>query len=98
MVAIEGSVLSWSLVGAGLVAGAVILAGMIGGVVAWIGALLNCAQLKTQAPAHRSRRARDPEPRFLAIIAWVVAGPDRTAGRTGSRSQGGPIPTPASPA
>ena len=98
IVATEGSVLSWSLVGAGLVAGAAILAGMIGGLVAWIGALLNTAQLESKRWFVALVVLGMLGVGFPALIAWVVAGPDGTAGRTGSRSRGGPIPTPASPA
>lgn len=96
IVAIESSVLSWTLVGAGLIAGAVILAGMVGGVVAWIGALLNSSQLESKRWFIALVVLGILSVGLLAMIAWLLAGPDGTAGRTGSRSQIGPIPTPAS--
>lgn len=97
IVAVEGGLLSWALLGIGLVAGAVILAGAVGGVAAWIGALLNSAQLESKRWFVSLVVLGMLSVGFLAMIAWLVAGPDGTADDTGDRVKGGPNPVPASP-
>lgn len=98
IVAVEGGLLSWALLGIGLVAGAVILAGAVGGVAAWIGALLNSAQLESKRWFVSLVVLGMLSVGIVAMIAWLLAGPDGTADRPATRSPGGPIPTPTSPA
>jgi cytochrome bd-type quinol oxidase subunit 1 len=75
----------------------VILAGMIGGVVSWIGALLDSAQLESKRWFLALVVLGILSVGFLAMIAWVVARTGRPAGPDRA-PRGGPIPTPASPA
>src|SRR3979409_877860 len=49
VVGIRGSALAWSLLGLALVGGAAIAGGLIGGLVSWIGALLNTLRLDSKA-------------------------------------------------
>ncbi|HKO32376.1 MAG TPA: hypothetical protein VJY85_01395, partial [Candidatus Limnocylindria bacterium] len=46
VVGIEATAASWGMVGLALVAGLAIVGGFIGGLVSWIGALLNTAQVE----------------------------------------------------
>lgn len=80
VVALRGSVLAWSLGAVGLVAVAAMLAGMVAGVVAWIGALLNSYRLESKRWLIGLLLLGIFSLGFVAMIAWVVAGPDGTAG------------------
>jgi hypothetical protein len=98
IVGLRGSPLAWSLLGVGVVAGASMLGGMVAGVVAWIGALLNSAQLESKRWFVALIVLGILSVGFLAMIAWVVAGPDGTAGPAGRRAAlatGDPTASPA---
>ena len=68
-----------ALVGLGIVAVATMLAGFIAGLVSWIGALLNTAQLASKAWFIALLLTGIFSLGFIAMIAYVVAGPDGTA-------------------
>ena len=53
IVGIHGSALAWSLLGVGIAGAAVVAGGAIGGLVSWIGALLNTWRLEAR-PGSRS--------------------------------------------
>src|SRR6266542_5910123 len=48
IVGLRGSALAWSLLGIGIVGGLAIMGGLIAGLVAWIGALLNTWHLESK--------------------------------------------------
>jgi hypothetical protein len=78
VVGVEGSALALSLLGLGIAGGLAIVGGMIGGLVSWIGALLNTAQLDRKAWFLGLLLLGIFNLGFLAMIAYVVVGPDGT--------------------
>ncbi len=90
MVGVRGSVLAWSLIGLGIVGGLAIVGGMIGGLVSWIGALLNTSRLKSKTWFIALLLLGIFNFGILAMIAYLIAGPDST-GQVARRS----APTPA---
>ena len=54
IVGIQGSALGWILLGLGIVSGLAVIGGLIGGLVSWIGALLNTSQLDARRGSSRS--------------------------------------------
>jgi hypothetical protein len=79
IVGIEGGAIAWVLLGCGLVGGLAIAGGMIAGLVAWIGALLNTWQLESRTWFAVLLLLGIFNLGFLAMIAYLVAGPDSTA-------------------
>jgi hypothetical protein len=86
IVGLRGSLLAWSLLGVAIVAGSAMLGGMIAGVVAWIGAVLNSAQLESKRWFVALMVLGILSVGFLAMIAWVIAGPDGTGGAADRRA------------
>jgi hypothetical protein len=76
VVAVRGSALAWSLLGLGIVGGLAIMAGLIAGLISWIGALLNTSQLENKAWFLALLLLGIFSFGFIAMIAYVVAGPD----------------------
>lgn len=76
--AVRGSALAWSLLGLGLVGGLAIAAGLIAGLVSWIGALLNTWQIDRKAWFVALLLLGIFNLGFLAMIGYVIAGPDGT--------------------
>jgi len=85
IVAIRGNALGWALVGLGSMGGLAVVGGMIGGLVSWIGALLNTAQLERKTWFIALLLLGTFNFGILAMIAYVIAGPDNTV-QTGRRS------------
>jgi hypothetical protein len=83
IVGLNGSPLGVALVGLGILGAAMILAGLIAGLVSWIGALLNTARIAHKAWFIALLLSGILSVGFIAMIAYVVAGPDGTidAGR-----------------
>ncbi len=79
IVGIRGSALAWPLIGLGIVGGLAIVGGMIGGLVSWIGALLDTAQLESKTWFIALLLLGIFNLGILAMIAYVIAGPDSTA-------------------
>ncbi len=79
VVGVQGSPLALSLFGLGVAGGLAIVGGAIGGLVSWIGALLNTAQLDSKAWFLGLLLLGIFNVGFLAMIAYVIAGPDGTA-------------------
>ena len=94
IVAVRGSTLAWSTLGLALVGGLVIMAGLIVGLVSWIGALLNTAQLENKGWFVGLLLLGIFNFGFIGMIAYLVAGPDGLGGST-RRPQ---VPVPAVPA
>ncbi len=89
IVGLQGSVLSWILIGLGIVGGLAIVGGLIGGLVSWIGALLNTAQLDRKTWFLVLLLFGIFNFGFFAMIAYLIAGPDGTA-RVARRSAPAP--------
>ena len=79
VVDVRGSSLAWSMLGLGIVGGVAMIGGMIGGLVSWIGALLNTSQLESKTWFLVLLLLGIFSFGFVAMIAYVVAGPDGTA-------------------
>ena len=75
---IQGGLLSWTLIALGLVGGLAFMGGLIGGLVSWIGALLNTAQLERKAWFLALLLLGIFNFGFFAMIAYLIAGPDGT--------------------
>jgi hypothetical protein len=76
LVGIQGSALSWALIGLGIVSGVAIAGGLIGGLVSWIGALLNTSQLDSKAWFVALLLLGIFNLGIVGMIAYLVAGPD----------------------
>lgn len=90
IVGIEGGTLAWSLLGLGLVGGLAIAGAMIGGLVSWIGALLNTSQLESKTWFLVLLLLGIFSFGLIAMIAYVVAGPDSS--RDAARRTAAPVP------
>lgn len=78
VVGIKGSTLSWALIGLGLVSGLAIVGGLIGGLISWIGALLNTAQLDSKAWFVALLLLGIFNLGIVGMIVYLIAGPDGT--------------------
>jgi hypothetical protein len=79
IVGLRGGALAWSLIGLGIVGGLAIMGGLIAGLVAWIGALLNTWQLDSKTWFVVLLLLGIFNFGFFAMIAYLIAGPDGTA-------------------
>jgi hypothetical protein len=79
VVGVRGTGLAWSMFGLGIVGVLAMIGGMIGGLVSWIGALLNTSQLESKSWFLVLLLLGIFSFGFIAMIAYVVAGPDGTA-------------------
>jgi hypothetical protein len=79
IVAIQGGGLAWALIGFALLGGLAAAGGIIAGFVAWIGAVLNTWQLDSKAWFVGLLLLGIFNFGFLAMIAYVIAGPDGKA-------------------
>lgn len=82
VVGLRASALSWSLLGLGIVGSLAIAAGLIAGLVSWIGALLNVSQLESKRWFVILLLLGIFDLGILGMIAYVIAGPDGTAKAT----------------
>lgn len=78
IVAIQGSLLAWVLLGFGIVGGLAVAGGLIGGLVSWIGALLNTSQLESMRWFLALLLLGIFNFGFFAMIAYLIVGPDGT--------------------
>jgi hypothetical protein len=78
IVAIQGSFLAWVLLGLGVVGGLAVAGGLIGGLVSWIGALLNTSQLERKTWFLALLLLGIFNFGFFAMIAYLIVGPDGT--------------------
>lgn len=79
VVGVRGTGLAWSMLGLGIVGAVAMIGGMIGGLVSWIGALLNTSQLDDRNWFLLLLLLGIFSFGFVAMIAYIVAGPDDTA-------------------
>lgn len=87
VVGLNGSAFTWSMIGLILLAGLTVIASAIGGLVAWIGALLNTARLEDKTWFILLLVLGIFSFGFIAMVAYVIAGPDGTLEPTGSHDR-----------
>jgi hypothetical protein len=80
VVGIEGGTFAWFLLGLAAVGGLAFFGAMVGGLVSWIGALLNTAQLESKTWFLVLLLLGIFSFGLVAMIAYVIAGPDGTEG------------------
>ena len=78
IVGLRGSPLAWSALGIGIVGVFAIMGGLFAGLVAWIGALLNTWHLESKAWFVVLLLLGIFNFGLLAMIAYLIAGPDGT--------------------
>ena len=92
VVGVNGSASSWTMVALIVLAGLAIVGGAIAGLVSWIGALLNTAQLEDKTWFIVLLVLGLVSFGFIAMIAYVIGGPDGTRSvRTGVPSTHVPL-------
>lgn len=84
IVGLQGGAVAWALLGTGIVGGLVVVAGLIAGFVAWIGALLTTWQLESKAWFVTLLLLGIFNLGFFAMIAYLIAGP--TTPESGQRT------------
>jgi len=95
IVGLRGSALAWSMLPLGIVGGLAIMGGLIAGLVAWIGALLNTWQLESKTWFVVLLLLGIFNFGFFAMIAYLVAGPDGATDAAVLRTQVAAQATPA---
>jgi hypothetical protein len=90
VVGVQTSPFAWSMVGLALVAALAMIGGFVGGLVSWIGALLNTAQVEDKTWFILLLVLGLLSFGFVAMIAYVIAGPDGT-----QRAAAAPLHAPA---
>ena len=78
VVGFTGTPFTWWMIGLMVVGGLAVVGGAIGGLVAWIGALINTAQLDDKTWFVLLLVLGLLSFGFVAMIAYVLAGPDGT--------------------
>lgn len=86
---IQGGALGWSLIVIALLGGAAAAGGVIAGFVAWMGAVLNTWQLDSKAWFVALVLLGIFNFGFVAMIAYVLAGPD---GKPAAAARVAPVP------
>ena len=80
--AIQGGAVAWALLGLALLGGLAAAGGVIVGFIAWIGAVLNTWQLESKAWFVGLVLTGIFNFGFIAMIVYVIAGPDGKRTRT----------------
>jgi hypothetical protein len=78
VVGVNSSAFTWTMIGLMALAGVAMICGAIGGLVAWIGALLNTARLDDKTWFVLLLVLGLMSFGFVAMVAYVIAGPDAT--------------------
>lgn len=78
VVGVNSSAFTWTMIGLMALAGVAMICAAIGGLVAWVGALLNTAQLADKTWFVLLLVLGLLSFGFVAMIAYVIAGPDAT--------------------
>ena len=89
IVAIQGGGLAWALIGLAVLGGLAAAGGIIAGFVAWIGAVLNTWQLENKGWFVALLLLGIFNFGFIAMIAYVIAGPD---GKAAAAARAAPVP------
>jgi hypothetical protein len=95
IVGLRGSPLAWLMLALGVGAGLAILGGLIAGLVAWIGALLNTWQLESRTWFAVLLLLGIFNFGFFAMVAFLVVGPDDAPGAAVRSPEAASRPTPA---
>ena len=94
IVGLRGSALAWSVLGIAMVGVFAIMGGLLAGLVAWIGALLNTWQLESKAWFVGLLLLGIFNLGFFAMVAYLIAGPDSRTD-AGVTAEPVALPTPA---
>ena len=78
VVGVQSTPAAWTMVGLAIAAALAVIAGLIGGLVSWIGALLNTSQLEDKTWFVLLLVLGVLSFGLVAMIAYVIAGPDGT--------------------
>ena len=78
VIGVQWTPFAWTIVGLAIMAALAMMAGFIGGLVSWIGALLNTSQLEDKTWFIVLLVLGLLSFGLLAMIAYVIAGPDGT--------------------
>ena len=89
IVAIQGGTLGWALIGLAILGGLAAAGGVIAGFIAWMGAVLNTWQLESKAWFVGLLLLGIFNFGFVAMIAYVIAGPD---GKAAAAARAAPVP------
>ena len=76
VVGVQWTPMAWTIVGLGIVAALTMIAGFVGGLVSWIGALLNTAQFEDKTWFIVLLVLGLLSFGVVAMFAYVIAGPD----------------------
>ena len=95
VVGVSGGALAWSLIAVGILGALAAMGGLIAGLVSWIGALLNTWQRDSKGWFISLLLLGIFNFGFLAMIAYVLVGPDGSAEAAVRKAQAAPEPTPA---
>jgi H+/Cl- antiporter ClcA len=76
VIGVQSTPQAWTIIGLGIVAALAMIAGFIGGLVSWIGALLNTAELTDKTWFIILLVLGLFSFGLVAMIAYVIAGPD----------------------
>lgn len=76
VIGVQSTPLAWTIVGLGVVAALAMIAGFVGGLVSWIGALLNTSQLEDKTWFVLVLVLGLLSFGLVAMIAYVIGGPD----------------------
>jgi len=87
IVGIQGSALAWILFAFGIAGALAFTGALIGGLISWIGALLNTSQLESKTWFLALLVLGIFNFGFFAMIAYLIAGPDGTATAASHRTQ-----------
>lgn len=79
VVGVEATPFAWSMLGIVILAGLVMIGALVGGLVAWIGALLNTAELEDKTWFILLLVLGLLSFGLVAMIVYVIAGPDGKA-------------------
>jgi hypothetical protein len=95
IVGLRGSAVAWLMLPLGIVGGLAILGGLIAGLVAWIGALMNTWQLESKTWFAVLLLLGIFNFGFFAMVAFLTVGPDGASDVAVRRSEHTSRPTPA---
>ena len=95
IVGLKGSPLAWAMLPLGIVGGIAIAGGLIAGLIAWIGALLNTWQLQSKTWFAVLLLLGIFNFGFFAKVAFLVAGPGSATDAAVRMSEATSRPTPA---
>jgi hypothetical protein len=84
---IQGTALAWILGAFGIVGALAFTGGLVGGLISWIGALLNTSQLESKTWFLALLVLGIFNFGFFAMIAYLIAGPDGTSAAAPHRAQ-----------